>query len=412
MSTISTSNQGTRKRRILWLLLWVFLGLSVVLVIRGCYAFRDRTPGYELRLNKGGRQTSKDSGPLRAGFARVNINPDLSDPKYPIYLAGFNQNRVATGIHDDLWAIACVIENADRRLGIMALDAIGFFHEDVVRVRQRLAAELKLDYVVICSTHNHSTPDLLGLWGPNYLHTGVDNRYREQVRAACVRALSNAVSQLQPARVAFHEIPTPPQNLVADTRRPEVFDPDIRVMHFVQASNLQTLGTIVGWADHPETVWANNTEVTSDFCGYVRAALENGVTVNGQKVAEGLGGIHLYINGAVGGLMSTTPETTVHDPYSDKDYKAASHEKARAVGHQLASRILPRLRDTQAAFFGQLPLGIHARTLEVPLNNKAYLLAGHLGLLDRGHLRWRTLRTEVALLTLGDASLACVPGEI
>jgi hypothetical protein len=103
--------------------------------------------------------------------------------------------------------------------------------------------------------------------------------------------------------------------------------------------------------------------------------------------------------------MSTTPDLTVRDPFTNTEHKEPTHEKARAVGHQLAWRILPYLRETNAVFSSVFPLGVRARTIDVRL-------AGFLGLIDRGHVRWRTLRTEVALLTLGDASFACVPGEI
>ena len=145
--------------------------------------------------------------------------------------------RAATAIHDDLWAVACVMDDGHTRLGIAVLDAIGFFNDDVAAVRHRLAAEWKLDYTVVCSTHNHSTPDLMGLWGPDFFHTGVDSRYRQAVIAAAVQALGDAVSALQPARVAFHEIPTPPDGLVTDTRKPTVFDADIRLMHFTNPTN-------------------------------------------------------------------------------------------------------------------------------------------------------------------------------
>src|SRR5262249_4597442 len=141
----------------------------------------------------------------------LKITPDLSDPKHPVWLAGFSQHRAATAVHDDLWAIACVMDDGYSRLGIVGLDAIGFFQDDVVRVRRRLAPELKLDYAIVCSTHNHSTPDLMGLWGPDFLHTGVDQRYRDQVITACVDTLTVALSNLAPARVAIHEIPTKPQ---------------------------------------------------------------------------------------------------------------------------------------------------------------------------------------------------------
>lgn len=389
------------------------VGLLVTLLagIRAYFAFHDRVPGYALDLRIGPK-SGAESTPLRVGLGRVKINPDLSNPQHPIYVAGFGQNRRATSIHDDLWAIACVLDDGSSRLGIVALDAIGFFHDDVVRVRRRLPPEWKLDYTVICSTHNHSTPDLMGLWGPDYLHTGVDAAYLELVRKACVTALGRAVGNLTAARVAFGQIPTSPEGLETDTRKPVVFDPEIRVMHFLDARTGLTLGSIVGWADHPETPWSDNTELTADFCGYLRSALEQGISVSGRQVLKPHGGVHLYINGAIGGLMTTSPSVTVHDPYFNRDYQRPSHEKARALGDQLASRIAPFLDDTNAVFTNRLPIRISARTIELPLYNKVFLLAGYLGLLDRGYVRWRTLRSEVALIRLGENSVACVPGEI
>jgi hypothetical protein len=402
----------SRFRRVLRAGLWTCALLVVGVAGRCLYVFRDRNPGYSVALALDGVKAQADPRTLRAGFGRVKINPDLSDPQRPVWLAGFSQHRAATKIHDDLWAVALALDDGHTRLGVVALDAIGFFHDDVIAVRRRLAADLKLDYAIVCSTHNHSTPDLMGLWGPNWVRTGVDARYREQVITAAALALANAITNLQPARVAFHEIPTKPDGLVADTRKPEVFDPDIRVMHFTSPSNGATLGTLIGWANHPETVWSKNTEITADFPGYLREALERGVQEGGVWLDAGLGGTHVFINGAIGGLMSTTPNVTVHDPYLKQDFKAPTHEKARALGRALAARILPRLEDTNAPATNHAALGIRARTIEVPLANKGFLLAPVLGLLDRGHARWRRIRTEVALVTFGEAGIACVPGEI
>ena len=386
--------------------------LVVALVARGFYAFRERVPGYTLDLKVDPAKSQAEPRPLRVGFGRTKIDPDLSDAKRPVWVAGFSQHRAATAIHDDLWAIACVLDDGYTRLGIVGLDAIGFFHDDVVAVRRRCAAEWKLDYTVVCSMHNHSTPDLMGLWGKDFLHTGVDPRYREQVIAAAVKTLGDAVTALQPARVAFHEIAVPPDGLVADTRKPIVFDPDVRVMHFTSVTNGATIGSLVGWADHPETPWAQNTELTSDYCGVLRDTLENGFNQEGRALAEGVGGIHLFINGAVGGLMTTPPSVTVRDPWLQRDFQEPSHDKSRAVGHQLAARILPELAKTNTSTSEFAPIGIRARTIEMPVDNKMFLAAEYLGLIDRGQAHWRTMRTEVALLTIGEASIACVPGEI
>jgi len=390
----------------------VLLVLFGLIAARVFYSFRDRSPGYHLALDIDGKAADASARPLRVGFGRVKINPDLSNPNEPVYIAGFSQNRTATNIHDDLWAVACVIDDGHSRVGIVALDAIGFFHDDVISVRQRLPADWKIDYAIVCSTHNHSTPDLMGLWGPSFLRTGVNSRYRELVIQSAAEAMGAAVQSLQPARLSSHEIVTKPDGLLADTRKPEVYDPDIRVMHFTSPTNGATIGSIIGWANHPETVWSKNREITADFPGFLRDMLENGVRQNGAILDAGVGGVHLYVNGAVGGLMSTTPRVTVHDPYLQQDFKEPSHDKTRALGRQLASRIIPLLEDTNAPAVERASIRIHARTIELPLENNGFLLAPVIGLIDRGHSHWRQLRTEVALVTVGDVSLACIPGEI
>ncbi len=402
-------------RRLLGFLFWLLFVALILLAGLCVYTFRDRNPGYRLAVDIDGQASMTKPRQLLAGFARVKINPDLSDPARPIWLAGFSQHRAATQIHDDLWALACVLDDGYTRLGLVVLDAIGFFHDDVIAVRQRLSSQLQLNYTVVCTTHNHSTPDLMGLWGPDYLHTGVDPDYREQVTSACARALAEAVDALAPARVAFLEIPVKPDGLVTDTRSPKVFDPDLRAMFFTHRVDGSALGSLVAWANHPETPWSHNTQITADFPGYLRDALENGVAVNGNVVDPGVGGTHLYVNGAIGGLITTSPSVTVHDPYLDQDFGEPSHEKARALGRQLAKRLLPVLRRVRGSGMDYLPIAIHARTLELTVDNKLFLLAPVLGLIDRGHPgldKWNKLRSEVAVITLGPVSIACIPGEI
>lgn len=406
-----TPRRSGWRRLLRWTVCAALLVVALV-CLRSWHAFRDRNPGYTLELDIDAAPSVAAPRPLQVGFGRLPINPNLSNPKRPVWLAGFSQNRAATALHDSLWAHACVLEDGDTRLGLVSLDAIGFFHDDVIEVRRRLDPAWRLDYTVVCATHNHSTPDLMGLWGPHPLKSGVDAQYREQVITAVAHALGQAVEALTPTRVAFHEIPLPTDGLVHDSRKPIVFDADLRVMHFTQPETGATLGTVIGWGNHPETVWGKNTEITSDFCGYLREALEKGVLLDGQRHAEGLGGIHVYVTGAVGGLMTTPPSVTVRDPYLGQEFQEPSHDKARALGHQLASRLLPVLRAPDAAAAQHAPISIRARTVELPIENGVFLLAPVLGILDRGHVRWKTLRTEIALITVGDASIACLPGEV
>src|SRR5713226_3897737 len=102
---------------------------------------------------------------VEAGAARYIITPDR-DKHFPIYMAGFGNNRAATGIHDDLYARCLAISTGGDPLVMCGVDSIGLFWEDVVRIRKR-AVQLAGHQinVVIGSLHDHQAPDTMGLWG-------------------------------------------------------------------------------------------------------------------------------------------------------------------------------------------------------------------------------------------------------
>ena len=391
------------------ILRWV--GLVLLVGVVGLAGFvwwniHDRNPDAAFDRSLG--PTLSVPARLRAGFGRRVINPDMSKP---VWVAGFAHHRAATKIHDDLKAVAAVIDDGEHRIGIVALDAIGFFNDEVVAVRRSLPSSARLDYVIVASTHNHSTPDLMGIWGPSDFRSGIDPDYRRAVVAGAAGALRDAVEAIAPASVSFVEVPLDPAGLVADSRDPQVFDATMRLMVFA-APDGKTIGSIVNWADHPETPWADNTELTADFPGYLRDALESGVTVDGRQVEAGLGGIHVYLNGAIGGLMTTNPATTVVDPYTQQPFAPPSHDKARALGRRLAQAALGAVRTGLGVPQTDPRLAFAARTIELKIDNPLFRLASALGLFGRGLPRLNTIRSEVAVVTFGDASMMCVPGEL
>ena len=384
----------------------LFIG-SAVLATWVVWNARDRNPNYQGHLRL---RPSRAAGTLQVGFGRRRITPSLDRP---VWLAGFGRGRRATAIHDDLWAVASVIDDGEHRLGLVVLDAIGLYHDQVVAVRRRVSAEAHLDYVIVASTHNHSAPDVMGIWGPHAIRSGVDPVYRDALVTRAAAALDDAVGALAPAQMSLLEIPMPTEGLVADSRPPHVFDATLRVMHFTVPAVGATIGSIVNWANHPETPWAQNTEVTADFPGYLRELLADGVTVEGRSVAPGLGGTHIYVNGAIGGLMTTDPDTAVTDPFENRTFAVPSHEKARAVGRRLGHAVLGAVQARAATNAEATPrLTIAAETLELRLDNVLFRAAAGLGVIERGQPRWNRIRTEVSVIRLGDATMICVPGEL
>jgi hypothetical protein len=196
-----------------------------------------------------------------------------------------------------------------------------------------------------------------------------------------------------------------------DTRDPQVFDPGLRLMQAIDAETGTTLGTLVTWANHPETLWSDNLYISSDFPHYLREYIENGVWNEDKLQKNGVGGVTVYINGAIGGLMTTRSSMPLKDPFLDTTYTEASFDKARAQGQHLAMLALEAL-DQPETVVEKSSLSVRAKTITLPLENKVFQLAGILGILDFGMTGWFRIRTEIAAFTLGPASFLCIPGEI
>lgn len=419
----------------------IALGVLLLLLLWGAYTawyrLQDRHPGYGIDLAVRGSAPAA----LRAGFAAADITPLVpdtwtdadADARFrmrwwrrgdrfadgndngrfdPVWMAGFQNNRPAQGVHDPLWARAMVLDDSTTRLALVALDAIGFMSDDIIDIRKRLPPELGVDYLIVTSTHTHEAPDLLGLWGESHFQRGVDPAYLEYVKLQVLASVQEAVDRLRPARLRFAQDLTGAAPLVEDSRRPLVLDPGIRLLQAVDVAADTTLGVLYAWANHPETLWNDNLLLSSDFPHYVREGLEKGVFEEDTLRAKGLGGVAVYVNGAIGGLMTTSPEFGIADPFRDTVYQEPSYDKARAQGRQLALLGLAALRDTGVTELERGAIDLRAQSIRLPLDNPLYRLAAVTGVIDRGTPQWMEVRSEVAAWRLGPASFLHQPGEL
>jgi hypothetical protein len=410
----------------------VVLLLFVFLIIRCGANMKDRHPGYKADMKIPGGAPK----PLSAGFAAVPITPEVPDrwsdnnnnAKYepnkgdtftdgngngvfdPVWIAGFGNRRAANGIHDDLWARTFVIDDGKTRLAIVVLDAIGFMNNDIIDVRERIPSSAGVTYTIITSTHTHEAPDLLGLWGKTPLKCGINEKYMDYVKDQAAKSVVQAVLNLRPARLEISEDLTGAIRLVKDTRKPEVFDSGLRFIKAVDRENGKTLGSLLSWADHGETLWSENLLITSDFPHYFREYVEKGV-YNGDTLARpGIGGVAVYINGAIGGLMTTHPSLGVTDPFTGKEIMKPSYEKADAQGKQLALLALEAM-DRPGLVIDTANISLVVRTLTLPIENILFKLGTAAGVIKRGTTGWMRMRSELSVFNLGQLSFATLPGE-
>ena len=378
---------------------------------------------------------------LQVGFSQLSITPEIIDqwvdvdndaqfdPKIDIWtdingngefdavwMAGFQNQRPAQGVKDNIMAVAVVIDDGKNRVGIVTTDTIGLMRKFVLSVREAVPPEWGLDYLMVHATHNHEGPDTQGLWGPSFFSSGVDTDYMERLQQNILEALSTAIDNLEPAKMSMARIPTNPLTPIKDKRKPIVIDEDIRALLFSRPDG-STIGTLVNFGIHVELAWDKNLELTADIAGYLRKGLSEGIYYDNELLKPGLGGTTLWLTGNIGGLMTSGPTDSIYDPFLEKTITEAGHPKARAFGNSLANSVIDAFNEN--AFVASPEPTISFRSLEVELGieNAMLSLGTLLGVVDSSpqfHLMPPFIRylSEVAFIQLGDATITGIPGEL
>ncbi|TVP97863.1 MAG: hypothetical protein EA359_19020 [Balneolaceae bacterium] len=412
----------------------LLLAIMILVTAFALYNLRDRHKGYWVELDIQAPPPAR----IHAGFSAVTITPEIIDTwtdtngnfRYnpeegdtyrditgtgmfdAVWMAGFQNRKPAQGVHDDLWARAMVLDDGTTRLAWVVLDAIGFFADDIVEARKRLPANLGVDYAIVSSTHTHSAPDLLGLWGPGQFTSGVNPEYKEMVINQIILSVEQAVTALRPARFRFATDPAGAASMLGDTRKPIVMNPIINIMQAIDSETDSTLGTLVTWDNHPETIWNNNLLITSDYPHFLRKGIEKGIRHNGNLSIKGLGGTAIFAIGNIGGLMTTHPDIPVECLFTGEVFEEPTFDKVKAQGYNLAYLAIQALQDERAVEMETGSISLRAQSLKLPLDNKLFRLGAAIGLFDRGMSGWMQFRSEIAYWTMGPASFLHHPSEL
>jgi len=322
---------------------------------------------------------------MKIGYAQNVITPSLDKP---VYLAGFGNNRRAETIHDDLYARALAIQTEQTTLVLVALDLIGFFRPDVQEVIETLRVSETFrvlnPQVIIAATHTHHGPDTMGLWGPDDKTCGVDMEYMSAIKKKIVDTIIASLSDLKPASVKWTSVHVP--GLAKNARNPEIVDDELTLAQFTDVTvTSKVTVTLMNFPCHPEVLWEHNPNISSDYVGYLRNAVE-----------KQTGAPCIFFAGALGGMM--TPDVKDH-----------SFAEAEFMGHKLAKEGLKAL---EAVNSQQSAVSLEKKEIKAKLTNILYKLAFGRKLLPDVRDKQGYVHTEVNLIKIGDLWLATVPGEI
>jgi hypothetical protein len=365
------------------------------------------------------------------GYSGPDGDGTENDGKFQgMWMAGFGNTIPAYDVHDDVFARAVVLQNGDISIALVSLDAVGLFHDDVESVRDRVAKRNMgvPDYVLVSSTHTHESVDTMGQWGPIKAvvpERGVDDGWlRDVLIEGVAQAVSDAMLSSKPAKVfsAQPRLGEKTRQVLDDTRAPFISDDTVTVLKFTEAQGDVVIGTLVSWANHPETLAENNNSISSDFVWALREGVEKGVFKrDGSLVVAGVGGVCVYFNGTVGGLMTSLgvkPTSVDGDVPADRSFA-----KTKTVGDLVAITALEGLASATEEKAPNLAFG--AQSLKLPIDNETFQLLTLPGVnilrrplidFDRnksvgpGNIPY--VLSEVSKVQVGGVRFVGVPGEL
>lgn len=308
------------------------------------------------------------AGELRAGVGRVEITPPIGTP-----LGGYADRKGArsTGVHDPITARALVLDDGDTRVAVLTTDLVGT-HPAMARQAAE-AAGLPREQLLASASHTHSGPG--AYWkGPfaTLVLGGYDQKVFDHLADGMARALKEAISSLQPAKLAIGE--TELRRFSRNRRKSKITDPALWVLR-VDTADGKPLGVLVNLTAHGTVLDADNMEFSGDWMAFTQAYLEREVP----------GLTALYTNGAEGDISPNIPDNS------------STFEGARAHGELGGKAALELYRSLKPS--REATLGFKTATLELPQTLAgAFIGAGR--------------ETFLQTLTVNDAILIAVPGEM
>ena len=327
---------------------------------------------------------------LVVGAATVDITP--TDLKRT-FLAGFATNRRPLGVMDRLEAGALYLSQGDRELVLVSLDLIGLLRPWVQAIRQRVKTVADKAAIICCSTHTHSGPDTLGIWGRGILgvvpfQSGLNRDYMETLVDRVAGMIDKARARAVPAalRAATFEVPA---HWTRNDRRAGGRDDQAHALAFDDVHG-RRIATVLNYASHPETLWERNRWISADFPGPLRS-----------RIRALAGGEALYFSGPLGAML--TPNVNPRARLGER------MEYVERMGRALADLCTDRV--ATAPLVTPTDLTHRHSTIELVNQNWRFKIMSRAGVLGLTLEPGGRLTTEIHSVVLGDVHILTVPGE-
>ena len=368
--------------------------LSALFLVSGCASFTGNIKSGILSYNNKPKKgetiypwfvsgLNKHEAPhgvsINAGYSKIKITP-----LNRVYLAGFYPVRTSSSVHDDLWAKCLVLEDMHHEyVVIVTTDLIGLLPDTINSIRKKIKPFVNPEKVFLTSTHTHSGPDTMGLWGEGLLFPslsdGKDKKYMMMLENKIAGVIKSAMKNRTRAKLRFANGVSPG---LAVGRKNNLPDETITTLQVI-FDNLPLGGSVslVNFSMHPDAVYSRY--VTADFVYFLT-----------QKLEASTGGQVMYINGAIGGVQPSI----------------LGWMGAEKLGENLASNIFKTFE--KYTIPASSTITSKRIFIKVPLKNTLFRIAHVLGMIPDFRDEFGNVDVELNYINICGAKVLTVPGEL
>lgn len=326
-------------------------------------------------------QKKDEQGELRVGVSYQSITPKIG-----AFIAGDKNNRRFTTVHDSLFVKAMVLSDSKNTMAIVTYDCIGMLHPTLVEIRKEVSSriptsEFDASHIVMASTHTHSGPDVVGIWGPDQMTSGVDPEYMEKIIQKSADAIDAALKNRQQAKAVYAETQFG-EDWVFNISDSLSLDRSLSILQFLDNEG-KSIATLNNFACHPTIMDAASNAVSADYVSSMYTLLD-----------EKIGGVNFFLQGAIGGWVQ--PE-----------YETKSFESVFKRGQELGNKITTALE--YPTKLNSESIQFKSRIINLPVSNVNFQQLSKMGVINRSITD--SVSTEVAWFSIGNAQFVTHPGE-
>jgi len=280
---------------------------------------------------------------MKAGISETVITPPVGG-----WLLG--PLAPSTGVHDDLYARALVLDDGRQRVAILCLDLIGLTLTFSDELRDAIRRQTGIETALINCSHTHSAPFSVP-WSVEgwKRHCEQEGAWREQLRTALPKLVRDAAGKLVPASLRVGRAAVQ----VGVNRRVLTEDgvvmlpnPDGPVVPWVDVLQVndgdgRPLAVLFSHAAHPVIVHASSKLISADYPGAAVARIRKEL---GPQV------LPLFAQGCCGNVNGAPLRS--------------GHSMAEAAGKKLADAVLRATRESASVAASKFEIA--CRTLSLP----------------------------------------------